>query len=449
MPVGALADRATVAKQLRDLADQEELAARRDELRSLADALQGLGDGDLEPWTELDLLQAYARPESLSAMSRDDSQRPLWGRLEAALGALVFVPLLLTWFGLTKATSAYEALTGADPRMAARPFLQLWQSGFEGRLTGWFTFGHVASAATAVIALLFLLTAAHGARRAREERQEVAAQRVADDLMARLVPLLTRTQLLLNEERLSSPGRFAAELSAAAVTLGRLGDKAVKAQKHLVTAASTVGEAVEGAERRLAGVDTAVRPLEDAATRIETAVRVNGGEVGKAVASLADPLRSTGEQMASAVSGSGVMVRQALEDVRAVSGEVRDTLGQAGERVEDSVHTLAAAQRSFTTATEVASDVSGRVLDRLTEVTEETAKAVATSQQAVSRLDAQTQALHEAAARFAELAAALPGAPGPTTPAVRDAAPATPAVHDVVPTTPAGHPADREPADAR
>lgn len=408
MPVGAVADRSMVAKQIRDVADQPGLASRRDELRLLADALQGHSSSALEPWTELDLLHAFARPESLSAIVRDEPRRQFWSWLEAVLGALVFVPLLLTWFGLTKASSAYEALIGSDPKMAARPFLQLWQSGFEGRLTGWFTFGHVAGTATGAILLLFLLAAAHGARRAQNDRRETAAQHAADNLMAQLVPILTRAQLVLNEQRLSSPVRFAAELTGAAATLGRLGDKAIRTQKHLASAATTVSDAVDSAERRLADVDGAVRPLEEAAARIETAVRTNGTEVGKAMSSLAAPLEAAGQRVEAAVNGSGVMVRQALEDVRGLNGEVRDALGRASERVEDSVQVLAASQRSFTTATEVATDVSAQVLDRLAQVTEETARAVAASQQAVLRLDDQTRALREAAERFAELVVDLP-----------------------------------------
>ncbi|MYY13179.1 methyl-accepting chemotaxis protein [Streptomyces sp. SID4919] len=378
MPVGALADRAAVAGQLRNLAAEPGLASRRDELSALADALQGIGGGDVEPWTELDLLDAYARPESVHALRTAPPDRAFWGWLEAGIGALVFLPLLLTWYALSEATSAYEALIGEEPKAAARPFLQLWQTGFEGRLTGWSTFGDVAVYASWAIVLLFALTLVHGFRRAHEDRREAGADRSAAELLARLVPVLTRAQLLLNDKRLTSPARFTGELSKAAASLGQLVVQASQTQERLTAAAASVGSSVESAERRLAGVDAAVQPLESAARRIETAVTRGGGEVGKA-----------------------------LDGVTAVNGEVRDVLDRAGERVEDSVHTLGAAQRSFTTATEVATDVSARVLDRLTEVTEQTAKAVAGSQEAAVRLSEQTRALRETADRFADLVDAL------------------------------------------
>ncbi|MER6518999.1 methyl-accepting chemotaxis protein [Streptomyces sp. NPDC001553] len=410
MPVGALATASVVATQLNDLADKPGLGSRRDELKSLADALQGLGDGDIEPWTELDLLQAYARPESVSAALAEGPEHRAWALLEVAIGTLVFLPLLLTWFGLSRATDAYRTLIGEDPKSAARPFLQLWQSGFEGRLADWSTFGHVAGSATAVILLLCLLAAVHGVRRTRTEHRADQARRTADELLALLVPLLTRAQLLLNEQRLSSPRRFTAELTAAAANLGRLGDNAVRAHERLGEVATSLAASVEAAGTRLDALDAAVLPLERAVSRVEAAVQTNTGEVGRAVAALTDPLEQHTSRLETVVSGNGIMVRKALEDVREVNGEVRDALGAAGERVEDSVTTLAAAQRSFTTGTELAADVTARVLYRLGDVTQDTAEAVALSQRAVLGLEEQTGALRRAAERFAELARAMAGA---------------------------------------
>lgn len=157
-----------------------------------------------------------------------------------------------------------------------------------------------------------------------------------------------------------------------------------------------MGEAVEKAEGRLAGIDSSVRPLEDAAGRIEEAVRDNGKEVG------------------SAVSGSGVMVRKALEDVRDANGSVRDVLDRAGDRVEDSVNTLAASQRSFTTGIEVAADVSAQILTRLGEVVEESARGVTESHEVAGRLAEQAGALREVAERFGGLVDAMRAAPLPS-----------------------------------
>ncbi|WP_244905285.1 hypothetical protein [Streptomyces agglomeratus] len=395
MPVGALADRHTVGRQIKDLAGEPGLVPRRTELAALADALHSTDAAGLDPWADLDLLHAYARPESVTPVAGAGEEHRAWSWLEAVLGALVFVPLMLTWYGLTQASSAYEALTGADPKAAARPFLQLWQSGFEGHLTGAFTFGHVAMGATVAIVLLFALVLVHGFRRSAVTRREEHAQREADRLMRRLVPVLTQAQLVLNVHRMASPQRFAAELTGAAATLNRLGTKSAKAQKDLSAAAEVVGDAVQQAERRLAGIDTSVRPLEDAAGRIEEAVRGSGKEIE------------------AAVSGNGVMVCKALEDVRSTSGDVRDVLDRAGDRVEDSVTALAASQRSFTTGIEVASDVTAQVLARLGDVTEESARGAAESQAVMRQLAEQSGSLRDLAERFAQLVDALRAVPLP------------------------------------
>ncbi|MEO3766124.1 methyl-accepting chemotaxis protein [Streptomyces sp. B8F3] len=413
MPLGALGDRHGVAAHLTDLAEEPGLASRRDELTTLAHALRGIGTSDLEPWTELDLIAAYGRPESVHEALRPPPQPRYLAWVEATLGALVFVPLLLTWFGLTRASSAYDALTQAEPKQAERPFLQLWQTGFEGHLTGWFTFGHVVASATAVIACLLLLALLHGWGRAAADRAEEKARQDGDRLLARLLPVLTRAQLLLNEERLGSPARFAAELGKSAANLNRLTSKAVSTQERLTKASEQVGAAVRGAERRLAGVDAAVAPLEQAA-----------------------------EGVAKAVLDSGARMNGALGDVRAVNGEIRDRLDRAGERVEDAVTVLAASQRSFTTSTEVAADVTAQTLTRLGEVAEQSALAVTAAQDTARRIAEQTDALHAMASSVAELATSLRATAVRATPEpVADLVPAVPGLRR--PGLPADEPADR------
>jgi hypothetical protein len=375
MPTGALMDRRVVAQSIEELAGRPELGTRKEELTALADALRAPDVSALEPWSELDLLAAYARPESFHAATGREAEHQAWSYAEGVLGSLVFVPLLLTWYGLTQASSAYEALTGADPKAASRPFLQLWQSGFEGHLTGAFTFGHVAMSATVVIMVLFALILVHGLCRSAVTRREEEAERASDELSAQLVPALTRAQLMVNQQRRGSPQRFAAELTSAASTLNKLGSKAISLQKDLTSAASVVGDALEAAERRLAGVDTSIRPLEAAAGRIE-----------------------------AAVSDGGAQVRKALDDVRDASSGVRLAVEGAGGRVEESVTVLAAAQRAHTTGMEVASDVSAQLLGRIGDITEDTARAVEESQRTVRELGTHTEALRAAAEGFSRLA---------------------------------------------
>ncbi|MCT2589415.1 methyl-accepting chemotaxis protein [Streptomyces sp. N2-109] len=397
----ALTARQQVGEELAELAQDPGLKSRQDELDTLAKALSDGTDTEaLAPWTELDLVQAYARPESVRSATRTPAEQPFWRWLEAGLGALVFVPLLLTWLGLTRASNAYESLIEKDAKHAGRPFLQLWQTGFEGELSGWFTFGHVAGSATTAIVLLLGCAALHGMRRVAVDRAEETARASGEDLLAKLVPVLVRAQLQLNEQRLTSPSRFSGELAKAADTLTSLTDKAVKVQVSLEKTAKQVGDSVTVAEKRLRRADAAVRPLADAADRIDTAVRHHGNALDKTL----DQVRAAVE---GAVRDNGSSVTEALGEIHTVNGEIGTQLHEAGVRVEDALSALNASQRSFTTSTEVAADLTGRTLTRLSEVAEQTAAAVTASQETSRQLNEQTDALRTAAERFAELELAV------------------------------------------
>lgn len=290
-----LLDRTALGGELRALADRPGLAHRQEELRELGLALSGAGD--LDRWAELDLVHSFVRPESVRAAVRPRPAPRFWAWAEAALGGLVFVPLLVTWGGLMQASSAYRALIGADPRQAARPFLQLWQTGFEGRLPGWAGFGDIARSATLFIALLLALSVAHGLRRAGTERREAAAEAEAEDLLAELAPLLTRAQLVLNERRRSTPQRFAAELTGAAETLERLVRQAADTQRDLGAAAVAVERSVAGAELRLAEAGEAVDPLRRAVDGVEKAV----DGIGRAVDGVGRAVKDSGDRLAETV----------------------------------------------------------------------------------------------------------------------------------------------------
>ncbi|MEV6209628.1 hypothetical protein [Kitasatospora sp. NPDC051914] len=365
MARGGLLDHVTIASGLRGLAGKPELAGRSAELEALAAALDGPGDPG--PWAELDLLHSFVRPESVTPDGRGEAR--MWSLVEVGIGALVFVPLLVTWFGLMRATSAYQALIGSDPRQAGRPFLQLWQTGFDGRLGSWATFGHVAAGASAVIGLLLVLSVVHGLKQSGAERREAESARTAEGLLAELAPLLTRAQAALHEHRRASPQRFAAELTGAAETLERLGEQAVQAQRELGSAAEAVRDTVLDAREQLADVAASVAPLRAAVGDVERAA----GRVEQAVAAGAEKLVGTVRDGAAATDGlvdrSGRRLADAAAAVRDSAEAVGAELADAGTRVEEAVRDLAAAQRGFTTGAELAADVSGRVLERLDDLT--------------------------------------------------------------------------------
>ena len=55
-----------------------------------------------------------------------------WNLLEVARNVLVFAPIAVTWYGLSTATDAYAKLLAIHPEFSDRPFLLLWETGFQG-----------------------------------------------------------------------------------------------------------------------------------------------------------------------------------------------------------------------------------------------------------------------------------------------------------------------------
>ncbi|WP_241740792.1 hypothetical protein [Streptomyces sp. L2] len=425
------------------MAQEPLLAPRADDLRSLAQALDSDDPEALDPWADLDLMGHFARPECLAENTEDGRGGRFDSFLDWVLGALVFLPLLFTWFGLWQASSAYGALTGDDPRAAGRPFLQLWQAGFDGHLSDTFRFGHVAVAGCLTLGMLFLLTAVHGYRRTAAERREERHQRRSRAVLARLAPVLTRAQLCLNRHRFASPQRFAAELNSAAGRLQRMHSKAIATQEQLTRAAELVGEAMDKAEQRLSQAEAYVRPIEQVVKQVEETVRDSGTAIQTAVQNLADPLSRAGQNLTDAVSGQTSVLDRALEDLRATGDAMRDILAGAADRlesmvgtngenvrsalsdaaqqVEDSLTVLAASQRGFTTGIEVVSDVNGRLLSDLGAVAARSSEAAEISREALLGIEARSRALHDAADRFASVTDALVLALGETEDARADA----------------------------
>ncbi|MFE9976520.1 hypothetical protein ACFYRD_38940 [Streptomyces hirsutus] len=411
------------ARHLEDTAQDPALAPRAEELRALAQALDSIDMRALDAWADLDLITHFARPESISEPVDIDRGEGIDSVLDWVLGALVFLPLLFTWFGLWQASSAYGALTGDDPKAAGRPFLQLWQSGFDGYLSEAYRFGHVAVGGCLALVMLFVLTAVHGYRRTRAERREEQARGRARAALTRLVPVLTRAQLSLNEHRFASPQRFAAELNSAAGRLQRMHSKAITTQEALSRAAEVVSEAADKAEQRLAQAEAYVRPIEQVVLRIEETVRDSGTAIQAAVQGLDDPLTQAGRRLADAVSGQTGVLDKALEDLRTAGDDMRDVLSRAADRletavddngdrvrgalsdaaqqVEESLTVLAASQRGFTTGIEVVADVNGRLLDDLGTVADRTGEAAEASREALLGIEARSRAVQEATDRFA------------------------------------------------
>jgi hypothetical protein len=84
---------------------------------------------------------------------------PIWGLLEVARNVLVFAPIAVTWYGLSTATDAYANLLAIHPEFGDRPFLLLWEQGFQG-VGHSIIFSILAAIDASLIAVLIVLSLA-------------------------------------------------------------------------------------------------------------------------------------------------------------------------------------------------------------------------------------------------------------------------------------------------
>ncbi|HEV8671559.1 MAG TPA: hypothetical protein VGS01_12595 [Candidatus Limnocylindria bacterium] len=146
-------DRQATAEALQRLAD--EATAREP---SLGTVLARLADAVREGrTTEAAAYTGAVDPRGLAELLAGKHSR-LWAVLEVIRNVLVFAPIAVTWFGLSIAASTYAQLLGARPELISRPFLLLWQEGFDGRLL--LNFSTLAITDASLIGVLIVLSLA-------------------------------------------------------------------------------------------------------------------------------------------------------------------------------------------------------------------------------------------------------------------------------------------------
>lgn len=146
-------DRQGTAEALQRLAD--EATAREP---SLGTVLARLADAVREGrTTEAAAYTGAVDPRGLAELLASKHSR-LWAVLEVIRNVLVFAPIAVTWFGLSIAATAYAELLTARPDLVSRPFLLLWQEGFDGRLG--LNFSTLAITDASLIGVLIVLSLA-------------------------------------------------------------------------------------------------------------------------------------------------------------------------------------------------------------------------------------------------------------------------------------------------
>ena len=177
-----------------------------------------------------------------------------WGLVEVARNVLVFAPIALTWYGLSTATDAYQKLISAKPDLVTRPFLLLWQEGFEA--PGVLKFSTLAIIDASLIGILIVLS-------------------LLIHYRAEIHDVGLRTQVLLKESELRGLIAHALSLSTSDLDLpasAELIDQMVAEERRIY-------ERAMEREQRLFDLESTVRELRAAAADLaRAAAQMNGGD---------------------------------------------------------------------------------------------------------------------------------------------------------------------------
>lgn len=112
--------------------------------------------------------------------------------LDITRNIFILFPVLLTWLGLSQATTAYARAIAADPQLNYVPFLALWERGFNGELKPFLGildlhFSAIAWLDAVLLAGIIVLSiAVHILRDHLMERHEKKVMELAEDLHALL-----------------------------------------------------------------------------------------------------------------------------------------------------------------------------------------------------------------------------------------------------------------------
>jgi chromosome segregation ATPase len=382
-----------LAAEFRKLAAEPFLKARADQLRSLAGAVEEPAEG--ERWCEVDLFAAFPPEETVRPGPHMSRWAGVLNVMDLVQPVLVFLPIVITWLGLQRATTAYgEAITSGGAETARRPFLEMWQQGFDGRLSGIWRFDSVALATLMAIVLLITVTLLERLLRRREENR---AELRAEELRIKLRAALTEAALTLGQVRLASPARFQAELTKSAIeisevgsTLRRLQEQVVQSlegslestrqgMQSLMEASADVQAAAWKLDEHLASVTAATADLTQTVDRTtyaidrvgekaESAMDQVGDRLGVLVADSTDRVRTAMEE---ATTRAGAAVRDTTRELDGHVGELTErvselaTVGNGISSALDGLHRAVADVTSMTQATmnQVGEQITGALND--------------------------------------------------------------------------------------
>jgi hypothetical protein len=304
-------------------------------------------------WCEVDLFAAFppeetVRPSTDRSGGRAGTRRAILKAADLLQPVLVFVPIAITWFGLKSATAAYgEAIASSGVETARRPFLEMWQQGFDGRLDGWLKFDNVALMTLTAIVVLIVITFTE---RVMYRTEETRADQQAENLRPRLRAALTKATVLFGQIRLASPARFQAELTRSASEIGKVSTTVRRLQKEVVEALEKALEAsqqttdalvasagdVQGSisilDGHLTAITSSAASLTQAVERTTYAIDAVGEKTDQAV-------DRVGGRLGAVITDTAQGMQLALDQATALTGKaVQDSVTGLDDRVGELVH---------------------------------------------------------------------------------------------------------------
>ncbi len=357
--IGTDAAEAT-AKELEDLASREELGGRARQLRSLAAALRDPDES--RGWREVPVHAAFANL-ALDPDVRGRDRVLQW--LYMLRAAVVFLPLLVSWWGIHGAVDAYRERLAADADLGAQSFFRDWLGGFDGEL--WLSFDRMAAVVVAcILGLIAVSIVVEGRQRAEHGR----AVRAEAELRDRVDEALTESSLHLNaapratgeaaERQLADMVGHSADLIEALVdTVGNV-------QSELAALVDSTGEF----RTVIAGLDDGAREIAAATTRLDATVSAEQTEAAKAFQDAGTAVaRDIAAVTAELRSGAADQQHGALDVLRRVGDLVIEAVGQ-GERHRDALGRLMSDNRE-----EDAQALAEAIAQRQTELAHELRRA--------------------------------------------------------------------------
>jgi uncharacterized coiled-coil DUF342 family protein len=209
-------DKAILQKHLQNLSntilglDQRAAQRLQDLSRALDDTTQA------RTWTSIDLQQVInpdVLAEQYAQLYRPEKSGPGQAArfLEGMRNVLIFLPIVITWLGVSQATNAYHQLISQCIKtckdQVQQPFLYLWEQGFGGGFPDFLRLSNIGLIDAGILALIFLatfyLSIVSARSNYRDERAEQQNRGQALALRAELLNALADATLFLHKESAS------------------------------------------------------------------------------------------------------------------------------------------------------------------------------------------------------------------------------------------------------